>query len=91
MHGSTRDYARPDDVSRRHRVDGVEPERAEDVPRAHLPAVFVLRWGGWLDESLWEIQLRTYPVQTIDGAVVVGLRDLADALLGLGRRAGEGV
>ena len=35
-------YVRPDDVGRRYRVDGVEPERAEDVPRAHLAAILVL-------------------------------------------------
>lgn len=35
-------YARPDDVGRRYRVDGVEPERTEDVPRAHLAAILVL-------------------------------------------------
>ena len=35
-------HSRSDDVLGGDGVDGVEPERAEDVPRAHLPAVLVL-------------------------------------------------
>lgn len=37
-------HSRSDDVFSGNGVDGVEPKRAEDVPCAHLSAVFVLRY-----------------------------------------------
>lgn len=37
-------HSRSDDVLSGNRVDGVEPERTEDVPRAHLSTVFILRY-----------------------------------------------
>ncbi len=41
--GDWRRDSRSDDIFSRYGVDGVEPERAEDVPRAHLATILVLK------------------------------------------------
>ena len=37
-----KNHARSNHILSRHRIDGVESHRAENVPRAHLPTIFVL-------------------------------------------------
>ena len=80
---------RSDDILGRDRVDGVEPERAEHVPCAHLAAVLILRNAKFVDSQQGRRQgsKTTYARETVDGVVVVVLRDLADARLRLRRCA----
>ena len=80
---------RSDDILGRDRVDGVEPERAEHVPCAHLAAVLVLRNAKFVDNQQGRRRgsKTTYAREAVDGVVVVVLRDLADARLGLRRCA----
>ena len=74
-------YARSDDVFGRDGVDGVESQRAEDVPCAHLAAVFVLRI--FSIDILPEKICMAYSREAVDATVVVILRDFTDARLRL--------
>ena len=82
-------YARSDHVFCRDRIDGVETERAEDVPCTHLAAIFVLCKFNTCDRP--EKADRTYSGEAVDATVVVILRDFTDTGLRLGRRTCQGV
>lgn len=48
---------RSNDILPRYRIDGVKPQRAEYVPCAHLPAIFILHKRGqcYIGGECWSL------------------------------------
>ena len=74
-------HSRADNVFGRNGVDRVKAQGAKDVPRAHLPAIFVLRRAVSMGRTAKSIQKFAHPAQTAVRVVVVLPRNQAYSLL----------